>query len=435
MEPLADSHLDYATDWRETERAAVSLIKALADSDRGFESRADEAWAVLVSEATNRTEPSDIVSISTGPDPLASAGARPCTQALQAVLSLVAHEFRSSGVVRQEAITLFEEALQLTDVDGVEHRAVLASRIGLLRHVLPEWTETNRDLLFGSQAPDRLGQLTAELAIQWSPPNRWLLENFPNTVRNAVRHGAHFAMEHLMIAMLWGCTGYSVQETAAFLSTTPDLVSKSGRALGTVLNHPDPDRRLIAVAVDYWRAILDTETGAAVEGFGALSEVSAMHPQDWEELTLRTIKAADGRIDRNHRIVKRLVASQPTTTGLAVLNEMVRGSLEAWEQMYVTEEAATVLSRANDLQETDEYKRLRTTLLERASPTIDQPPPTPRRTPDRYEAAEEDVLTLPLPRCAALFRPMAPILVVYRRIGDHSPPNPGRLSRGLQESL
>ena len=365
VEPLAASHLDYATDWRETERAAVSLIEALADSDRGFDSRADEAWAVLVSETTNRSEPSDIISISTGPEPLTSAGARPCTRALQAVLSFVAHEFRSSGVVRREAIALFEESLRLTGVDGVENRAVLASRIGLLRHVLPDWTETNRDLLFGRQAPDGLGQLTIEQAIQWSQPNRWLLENFPDPVRNAVRQGADRAMEHMIIAMLWGCPGYSVQETAAFLNTSPDLVSKSGRALGSVLNDADTNRRLVAIAVDYWKTILDTETGAAVEGFGTLSEVSAMHAQPWEELTLRTIKAADGRIDWSHGIVKRLVASHPTITGLAVLNEMVRGRLDDWERMYVAEKAATVLSRANDLQETDEYKRLRTTLLER----------------------------------------------------------------------
>ena len=364
VEPLADNRRDYAN-WRETERAAVSLIEALADSDRGLDSRTGEAWAVLASETTNRSEPSDIVSISTGPDPLASAGARPCTRVLQAVLSFVAHEFRSSGVVRTEAIALFEEALLLTGVDGVEHRAVLASRIGLLRHVLPKWTDTNRDLLFGPQAPDGLGQLTAELAIQWSRPNRWLLENFPDTVRTAVRHGADRAMEHMIIAMLWGWPGYSVHETAAFLSTSPDLVSKSGRALGSVRDHADTDRRLVDVAIDFWKTILSTETGAAVEGFGTLSEVSSIDAPVWEELTLRTIKAADGRIDWSHGIVKRLVTSDPTTVGLAVLNEMVRGRLEDWERMYVAENAATVLSEAHDLQETDEYKRLRTTLLER----------------------------------------------------------------------
>ena len=365
VEPLADDRRDYDTDWRETEQAAVGLIKALADTDSGFDGRAEEAWTVLASEASDRSEPSNIVSISTGPDPLNSAINRPCTRALEAVISFVAHEYRSSGAVRPEATSLFEDGLRLIGTDGAEHRAVLASRIGFLLYVLPEWTETNRDLLFGPQAPDGLGQLSIEQAIEWSHPNRWLLENFPEAVRNAVRDDAERAMEHMIIAMLWGCPGYSVQETAAFLRTSPDLVSKSGHALGCVIDDTDADQRFVDVAVDFWNTVLDTETGAAIEGFGFLSRVTAMDTEVWEELTLRTIRSADGRIDGSHGIAKRLAASHPTATGLALLNEMVRGRLEEWDRLSVAEEAAAILSRANDLQETDDYKRLRTTLLER----------------------------------------------------------------------
>ena len=197
------------------------MIKALADSDRGFDDRSEAAWAVLASEASDRSEPSDIVSISTGPDFLVSAINRPCTRALEAVISLVAHEYRSGGTVRPEAISLFEDALRLVGTDGAEHRAVLASRIGFLLHVLPEWIETNRDLVFGSQAPNGLGQLSVELAIESSPPNRWLLENFPAAVHNSVRVGTEHAMEHMIIAMLWGCAGYSIQETVGFLRNLP----------------------------------------------------------------------------------------------------------------------------------------------------------------------------------------------------------------------
>ena len=90
-----------------------------------------------------------------------------------------------------------------------------------------------------------------------------------------------------------------------------------------------------------------------------------MDTETWEELTLRTIKAANGRVDRSHGIAERLAASHPTTTGLALLNELVRGRLKEWERLNVAEKAAAILSRANELQETDDYKRLRTTLLER----------------------------------------------------------------------
>ena len=367
VETLADSPLDYDTDWRETVQAGVSLIEAFADSDRGFDGRADEAWSVLASEASDRSERSDIVSISTGADDLSSAMSRPCTRALEAVISFVAYEYRSRGDVRPEAIALFENSLALVGADGAEHRAMLASRIGFLLHVLPEWTEENRDLLFGSQAPDGLGQLRVELAIKWSQPSEWLLENFPEAVREAVRGGDDRAMEHMVIAMLWGCPGYSVEETAAFLRVSSDLVSESGWALGRVLDgvNSDDDRSVVDVAVDFWNTVLATETGEAVEGFGHLARVVAIDTETWEELTLRTVRATGGRLDGLHEVTDRLAASPPTPTGLAILNELIRGGLDRWDCMFVADQAVPILSRADALQQTDDYQRLRTTLQER----------------------------------------------------------------------
>ncbi len=365
VEPLADDRRGYSTDWRETEHAAVGLIKALADSDRGFDGRADEAWAVLVSEASDRSEPSDIVSISTGPDFLVSANGRPCTRALVAVLAFLAYEYRSSGTVRPEATSLFEDGLRLTGIDGAEHRAVLAPRIGFLLHVMPEWTETTRELLFGSLAPEGLGQLSVELAIEWSPPNPWLLENFRDAVRNAVMSDAEHAMEHMIVAMLWNSPGYSVQQTVAFLRASPELVSRSGHALGLVLDDADADQSLVDVAADFWRTVLVTETSAALEGFGFLSQVAAMDAEVWEELMLQTVQAAGGRVDWSYGIAERLETSRPTTAGLAILNELVRGGIDDWDSVLVIEKASAMLARATDLQETDEYRRLRTTLLER----------------------------------------------------------------------
>ena len=135
--------------------------------------------------------------------------------------------------------------------------------------------------------------------------------------------------------------------------------------MASVLDDADVEPSVVEVAADYWNTVLDTETGASVEGFGWLAEVAAMDAETWEELTLRTIKAANGRIDWSHGIAKRLAASHSTTTGLALLNEMVRGRLDEWDRLNVAETAAAVLSKANSLQQTDDCKRLHTTLLER----------------------------------------------------------------------
>ena len=86
------------------------------------------------------------------------------TRALGAALSFVANEFRATGSVRLEAITLLESSLRLTGRDGAEHRAILATRIGFLRHVLPDWVEAKRELIFGGEAPEGLGQLMMVLS-------------------------------------------------------------------------------------------------------------------------------------------------------------------------------------------------------------------------------------------------------------------------------
>ena len=82
-------------------------------------------------------------------------------------------------------------------------------------------------------------------------------------------------------------------------------------------------------------------------------------------MTLRTVRAAGGHIDWPYGIVERLEASPPTPTGLAILNELIRSGLDHWDRMYVAEQAVPILSRANALQQTDDYQRLRTTLQER----------------------------------------------------------------------
>ena len=119
------------------------------------------------------------------------------------------------------------------------------------------------------------------------------------------------------------------------------------------------------MAVDFWNTVLDTETGEAVEGFGCLARVAAIDNETWEELTLRTLRATGGRLDGLHEVTDRLAASPPTPTGLTILNELIRGGLDRWDCMFVADQAVPILSRADTLQQTDDYQRLRTTLQER----------------------------------------------------------------------
>ena len=81
---------------------------------------------------------------------------------------------------------------------------------------VPDWIDANIDFLLGDNAPDGLAQLTVDLAIQWSLPNRWLLENYPGMIKNAVLRDAEEAVKHFLVAMLWNCPGYQVEDIVRF---------------------------------------------------------------------------------------------------------------------------------------------------------------------------------------------------------------------------
>jgi len=347
------------------EQAGVEVIKALADKDVGFGTRDDEAWTVLEAEARDRGESSGIISGAR--DPLDSAINRRCTRALDAALSFMAHEFRSMETIRPSAFSLLEDVLHLEGADGAEHRAIIATRLGFLRYVAPEWVDEMADLLFGDDAPEGLAQVTADLAIKWSRPNRWLLEHYRHLVRNAVARDSDHALEHLMIAMLWGVPGYSIEDNISFLRQTPQEVSKAGETLGRLLRHGDADEAHIALGVAFWDAAISTRAAEALLGFGWFAEVERLDDETWARRTVASLEVAGGRIDWSHKVAERAACLAPSTTTLAIINSLVRGTSDEWDRRGNIERAVEVIRASDGLAETPEYERLRTTLLERGA--------------------------------------------------------------------
>jgi hypothetical protein len=362
-QPLGHDDFDYDKDWRGAEWAAVDVIRALADKDVGFLGRDDEVWVLLASEVRRREEPSSI--LSGAQDPLESAVNRPCTRALEAVLSFMAHEFRSKGQVRPAAFGLLEEALHLGGRNGAEHRAIIATRLGFLRHISQSWVDDHDSLLFGSDAPDGLAQVTADLAVKWSRPHPWLLEHHRNLTYDAVSRGVRHALDHLLIAMLWAIPGYAVQDNVSFLRRTPVLLSAAGETLGRLLREPDAEDEHVGVSVSFWDAAIATRTPGGLEGFGWMAEVEKMDDNTWASRTLETLVATGGRIDWSHKVAERAASLTPSTTTLAIMNHLVRGASDDWDRRGNIEHAVALLAAADDLSATPEYQRLRTMLLER----------------------------------------------------------------------
>lgn len=361
--PIGRDRFDYDPDWRGAERSAVDLVRSLVESDGDLGDYTDDVWEVFSSTARDRSEPSP-ASAGEEWDPLTRALNRSCTRALQGVLSFLAAEHRANSTVRFDAVALLEECLRLEGDDGAEHRAVLAPAMGLLRHVLPEWTERNGELIFGERAPGDLGQVTLDLALRWGRPNTWILEGWPEGVKEAVRRGVEHALEHVLIAMLLETPGYSVGSVLEFVRRQ-DLGPQAARDLSRVCQGDNLRPDHAAIAIDYWRAAL--KAGVGLAGFGWLSTVG-LEQGPWENLTLETLRHSQGEIDLSGSVAKRVMEAAPSTLGLAILDQLVRGSMQDWERRSIATQAGRYLSSVpRQLRVTSEFQRLRTALIERGA--------------------------------------------------------------------
>ena len=355
-------------DWRNAETAAIWLIRALAESGCDLGGRSDEVWAILETEATNC--PPRPETTNTHTDPLQRAINRSCTQALDAALFLVGNEQKTSAQVRPEATRILDASLHLTGPDGADHRSVLATRLGFLRHVAADWFNANLALLLAADAPDGLGQVTVDQALKWGPPDPWLLENCRQQVRNAADNNVERALYHLMQAMLWELPGYTIDETIHFVRRTGSLMSDAGELLGRMLRHDTAEPHQISIALRFWQAALAAAAASdALLGFGWYSELKTIDTKVWEQMTLQTLTATGGRTNWTHGVATRIASSAPTRTGLAILNELIRGQGDDWDRRHATEQASQLIASAQALQETVEYRNLRNALIERGQLT------------------------------------------------------------------
>ena len=202
-------------------------------------------------------------------------------------------------------------------------------------------------------------------AVKWARPNEWLITNFREMVRSSVEGEKDGAIDHLLLAMLWEWPGYSVEENVAFLRKSPMLVPNSGEAVGRLLRSGEVEQRHLEIAVEFWRAVLKSEKGPGLKGFGWFAELESMDSELWAELTLQTLQSSGGVIDRGHGVAERAMGLTPSQTSLAIVNELVRGQIDDWGLRDIADHAAELVSSAQGLEGTDEYGRLRTAFLER----------------------------------------------------------------------
>jgi hypothetical protein len=358
---LGDPTYDYDPDWTGAESAVVDLIIALAGKDLGFAGRESDIWSFLEVQARDRTQATG----APGADVLVQVLSRPCTHSLQAVLDLMGYQYRHGKTVEASALSLLTDTLAITGRDGEDYRAVIAPRIAFLRHVAPHWVEEHRGQLFGDDAPGTLGQVTIDLALSSGFPDRWLLEHFRDQVEDAVQRRTGSALEHYLVAVLWRVPGYSVDDAVKFTGSH-GLLSAAGEALGRLLRNKAATAEQVGLGTRFWEKATGQRTPESLIGFGWYAEIGGLDNTTWNRLTRQTLTVTRGRIDWANRVAARAARQQPTPDTLEILNLLLRGLQEIWEQRMVLDIATTTIKKAASPQtETAEYERLRTTLLER----------------------------------------------------------------------
>lgn len=357
--PIGRDAFDYDPTWTNADVDGVALIRSLADNDVGFGEREASAWAIALEAASSTDEPTEF------DDSRMAAINRGRTRALETVFALMGWEYRQTQAVRAEALDLLDSALRIPGRDGEQHRAIIAPRLPFLRLAAPEWLTDRVALIFGKEAPDGLAQAAVDLYAQWGQPYRWVYERIRGLLLDAVSRDVPNAISSWCIAVLWQVDGYGVDESVNRLASLGDaFLSRAGETLGRLLRHKDTDRGQVAIAVEIFEAVLRLKRPGALSGFGWFAEVRTMDESVWLDLTVRAAGLSGGRLDWSHEVADRAAASD-SPQSLAILNDLVRGLPDEWDRGQVMEKALTALKRAVPMRNSEPYRRLRTSLLER----------------------------------------------------------------------
>jgi hypothetical protein len=358
--PMGRDDWDWEPNWDSADDDGVTLLRRLAEKDVGFGDRAEQAWALVLEAATRHDGPGGY------DDTLTSAINRHQTRAVEAVFAFMGWQYRRSETVQEDALRLLDHALRIDGRDGEEHRAVIVPRLPFLLYVAPEWVEARSIVMFGDQAPEGLAQAAADLYVRWGRPHRWVFERARGHLLDAVRRNVDNALTFWLIGVVWQVDTYSVPETVRLLAGMgEDRLSQAGEAMARLLRYENVDPEHLRIGVEFFEAVLALEQPSALPGFGWYAELDSLDDEVWLTLTARAAALAGGRLDWAHKVADRAAASA-SERGLQILNALVRGLVDEWDRGRVMEQALGLLrATAATLRETEAFRRLRTSLLER----------------------------------------------------------------------
>lgn len=368
---MSGDPFDADTDWTGARAAGVELLRKLWDASADMGTVEPDALAIVSAAARRWDDQSGIRGDSV--DPLTAAINRPSTRALDAALSWAMSRVRrdESWSPPTDLLGLLEDWLRRPGLDGLEGRAIIATKLPFLREYAGDWFQANRSLIIGGDAPDDLGRRTFDLYVEWARPTRTLLSEEVEAYALSLNSQADHAVAHLLLGLLWGVppwddSGYLL---ATLLGESVETVSLAGDALARMLREVD-DEQVVNRGLALWKSAVEAHLPPeAYKGFGWFAEVDAVSPNDWLDLMSATVDLSGGTIEWEHRVAKRAAASPSDERALRILTRLITGDMPMWHVRDVGAAALLALEESRDAELPDATEaareRLVETLLER----------------------------------------------------------------------
>ena len=283
---------------------------------------------------------------------------RPC--ALHVILFLIQYARKREYSVPEAVWEELSRSLLLTGRIGAEYRAVLATHVGFLCNVLPDWMERNESFLFGEDAPEHMARLSLYMHLMADDPDKGILERYRSGVLDAVRRDIDRAMDFLVQGMLWRIDGYDPESVARSIAEIgPKHISLAGKTVARMLkNYTSQDS--IRLGVDFWQHMLDlSPKSEALGGYGWWSYVTVIAQGEWERLMLQTCEQANGKIDLAGEAAERISLSDTVTdSGLRILTLLMQGGVDYLDKELVADYALSILKKSRDNVGIEESRNL-----------------------------------------------------------------------------
>lgn len=361
---VSPSPFSYESGWDDADSAGVELIKAMVQNNiRLDEDSLRLAWEVVLDMAAGRTAepPAD------SGHPLDVALSRPHIRALETLILMVQYAQSLGGSVPDEVPATLTRAIKIGGQDGAERRAIIGAWASFLRCVLPDWFGQNEPLLFGNEAPGKLGQAALDMHLMVGHPDRNDLEKYRRGVLDAVKRGVERSMDRLMQGMFTGADGYEPKCLADKLLRMGHKYSSLAAESSARMLDGNADVDSVRRGIALWECMLDSSRKPdELAGYGWWADVHGVDQDLWERMTLRTCKMTKGKLDWAWSVAKRVSHAETITdNGLRILWWLIRADLVRDEHQVVGYAQEALRASKDEMGTRDSWIRLRDAMRDR----------------------------------------------------------------------